>query len=243
LNFEDELPILSELLGQVRVVLGQEFVGLYLHGSLALGVFDMASSDIDFAVVTKNLLEPETIAKLEALHKNLLESFPEIAAMLEGAYIPLSIFRRHDIHAPAIPHIHGDAFYLAQLEPHWVLNRAILRDFDVKLAGRTPETLIDPISLEDRQHAVRDFLLDWWQPMLTDSTRLEDAEYRIYAVQTMARALCTLETGALLSKPGAIRWALEHLPVEWHETIRSRQPTLAQTMELVNYTIRLGDST
>jgi predicted nucleotidyltransferase len=243
LIFEDDLPILSELLEQVQGVLGQEFVGLYLHGSLALGDFDMASSDIDFAVVTQNHLEPETIAKLEALHKNLLESFPEMATMLEGAYIPSSIFRRHDIHAPAIPHIHGDAFYLAQLEPHWVLNRAILRDYGVTLAGPNPKSLIDPIQLEDRQHAVRDFLLDWWQPMLADSTRLEDGEYRVYAVQTMARALCTLETGALLSKPGAIRWALDHLPDEWHGTIRSRQPTLAQTMELVNYTIRLGDST
>jgi predicted nucleotidyltransferase len=243
LIFEDDLPILSELLEQVQGVLGQEFVGLYLHGSLALGDFDMASSDIDFAVVTQNHLEPETIAKLEALHKNLLESFPEMATMLEGAYIPSSIFRRHDIHAPAIPHIHGDAFYLAQLEPHWVLNRAILRDYGVTLAGPNPKSLIDPIQLEDRQHAVRDFLLDWWQPMLADSTRLEDGEYRVYAVQTMARALCTLDTGELLSKPGAIRWALDHLPDEWHGTIRSRQPTLAQTMELVNYTIRLGDST
>jgi Domain of unknown function (DUF4111)/Nucleotidyltransferase domain len=243
LNFEDELPILSEWLEQVQVVLGQEFVGLYLHGSRALGDFDMASSDIDFAVVTRNHLEAETISKLEVMHKSLLASFSKTAAMLEGTYIPSSMIRRHDIHAPAIPHVHGDAFYLAQLEPHWVLNRAILREHGVTLAGPNPNSLIDPIQLEDRQNAVRDFLREWWEPMLTDSTRLEDSEYRIYAVQTMARAVCTLETGALLSKPGAIRWALDHLPDEWHGTIRSRQPTLAQTMELVNDTIRLGDST
>jgi predicted nucleotidyltransferase len=239
-NFEDDLPILCELLEQVLIVLEQEFVGVYLHGSLALGDFDMASSDIDFAVVTKNLLAAETISKLEMMHKNLLKSFPKTAKLLEGAYIPSSMIRRHDIHVPAIPHVHGDSFYLAQLEPHWVLNRAILREHGVTLAGPNPDSLIDPIALEDRQDAVRDFLLDWWQPMLIDSTRLEDAEYRVYAVQTMARALCTLETGELLSKPGAIRWALENLPVKWHKTICSAEPTLAQTIELLNYTVRSG---
>jgi Domain of unknown function (DUF4111) len=239
-NLEDELPILSELLEQVQVVLEQEFVGLYLHGSLALGDFDLATSDIDFAVVSKNLLAAETISKLEMMHKNPLKSFPKTAKLLEGAYIPSSIFRRHDIHAPAIPQVHGDSFYLAQLEPHWILNRAILRDFGVKLAGPNPDSLIDPIALEDRQDAVRDFLLEWWQPILIDSIRLEDAEYRVYAVQTMARALCTLETGELRSKPTAIRWALEYLPVEWHETIRLSVPTLLQTTELLRYTIRVA---
>jgi hypothetical protein len=58
----------------------------------------------------------------------------------------------------------------------------------------------------------------------------------------MARALGTLETGELRSKPGAIRWALEYLPGEWHETICSAEPTLAQTIELLNYTIRSGGS-
>jgi predicted nucleotidyltransferase len=239
-NLEDDLPILSKLLEQIQAVLGQEFVGFYLHGSLALGDFDMATSDIDFAVVTENLLEPKTIAKLEVMHKSLLASFSKTAAMLEGTYIPSSMIRRHDIHAPAIPHVHGDSFYLAQLEPQWVLNRAILRESGLTLVGPNPNSLIDPISLEDRQHAIHDFLREWWQPMLTNSTRLEDAEYRIYAVQTMARALCTLETGELCSKPGAVRWALEHLPGEWHETVRVAQPTLAQAITLLNYTIQLG---
>jgi predicted nucleotidyltransferase len=243
MNHRANIPILHDLLEQVQAVLGEQFMGLYLHGSLALGDFDLTTSDIDFAVVTQNHLKSETISKLEAMHKKLRENHPETAQILEGAYIPSDEFRSHDVLVPAVPHVHGDAFYLAQLEPHWVLNRAILRESGVTLAGPNPNSLIDLIPLEARQQAIRDFLHEWWQPMLTDSIRLENAEYRVYAVQTMARSLCTLETGELLSKPGAIRWALDHLPDEWHETIRSRQPTLAQTIELLNYTIRLGDST
>jgi Domain of unknown function (DUF4111)/Nucleotidyltransferase domain len=244
-NLEDELPILSELLEQVQGVLEEEFVGLYLHGSLALGDFNLTTSDIDFAVVTRNPLEAETISKLEVIHKRILEAHPETAQMLEGAYIPLSMIRHHEKLSPAVPHVHGDAFYLAQLELHWVLNRSILRESGVTLAGPNPNSLINPISLEDRQNAIRDFLREWWQPMLKDSTRLEDGEYRVYAVQTMARALCTLETGTLLSKPGAIRWALEHLPVDWHNTFRNVQigqvPTLEQTILFLKYSISVAN--
>jgi predicted nucleotidyltransferase len=245
MNHRADIPILHDLLEQVQAVLGEQFVGLYLHGSLALGDFDLTTSDIDFAVVTQNHLEAETISKLEVMHKNLLESSSKTAAMLEGAYIPSSMIRCHNIHALAIPHVHGDAFYLAQLEPHWVLNRAILRDYGVTLAGPNPSLLIAPIQLEDRQNAIRDFLREWWQPMLADSTRLENAEYRVYAMQTMARALCTLETGKLLSKPGAIRWALKHLPVEWHNTVRNVQidqiPTLSQTILFLKYSIAIAN--
>jgi predicted nucleotidyltransferase len=245
MNHRADIPILHDLLEQVQAVLGEQFVGLYLHGSLALGDFDLTTSDIDFAVVTQNHLEAETISKLEVMHKNLLESSSKTAAMLEGAYIPSDEFRRHDELAPAMPQVHGDAFYIAQLEPHWVLNRAILREHGVTLAGPNPSGLIDPISLDARQKAVRDFLCEWWQPMLTDSTRLENAEYRVYAVQTMARALCTLETGKLLSKPGAIHWALEHSPVEWHDTFRNVQigqvPTLNQTILFLNYSISVAN--
>jgi predicted nucleotidyltransferase len=244
-KIEADLPILSELLEKIQAVLEQEFVGFYLHGSLVLGDFDLTTSDIDFAVVTRNLLEVETISKLEVMHKNLLDVHPETASMLEGAYIPSSMIRHHDKLAPAVPHIHGDAFYLAQLEPHWVLNRAILQERGVTLAGPNPISLIDPIPLKARQRAIRDFLREWWQPMLTDSNRLEDAGYRVYAVQTMARALCTLETGELLSKPGSIRWTLENLSEVWRDTIYAAQnsnqsPSLQQTKAFLKHVIEFG---
>jgi Domain of unknown function (DUF4111)/Nucleotidyltransferase domain len=246
MNHRADIPILHDLLEQVQAVLGEQFVGLYLHGSLALGDFNLTTSDIDFAVVTQNHLEAETNSKLEAMHKKLRENHPETAQILEGAYVPSSIIRHHNKLAPTVPHVHGDAFYQAQLEPHWVLNRAILREHGVTLTGPDPISLIDPIPLEDRQHAIRDSLCEWWQPMLTDSIRLENAEYRVYAVQTMARALCTLETGELLSKPGAIRWALEQVPIEWHDMLQEVQigqaPTLEQTREFICFAARIADT-
>jgi predicted nucleotidyltransferase len=53
--------VLETYAQQLQEVLGNNFVGMYLQGSLAVGDFDL-SSDIDFIVVTKDDLRgyPET---------------------------------------------------------------------------------------------------------------------------------------------------------------------------------------
>src|SRR5215210_4472239 len=48
--------LIRELLAGVQAALGEQFVGLYLHGSLANGDFAPGRSDIDFLVVTESEL-------------------------------------------------------------------------------------------------------------------------------------------------------------------------------------------
>jgi len=50
--FSDVNAFLQQFLSHVRAILGSDFVGLYLYGSLALGDFDPASSDVDAVVAT-----------------------------------------------------------------------------------------------------------------------------------------------------------------------------------------------
>ena len=56
----------------VLVGLGDQFVGLYLHGSLAAGDFNPARSDIDFVVVTAKVLPAATVAALGELHRRMV---------------------------------------------------------------------------------------------------------------------------------------------------------------------------
>jgi predicted nucleotidyltransferase len=87
---------LSEFLSAVRAILGEHFVGLYLHGSLACGDFNPARSDIDFVVVIKGELTGEKLSELEAMHARLAANGPKWAAKLESAYIPQNALRRYD---------------------------------------------------------------------------------------------------------------------------------------------------
>src|SRR4029079_8787631 len=51
---------LSALAREIEAILGPELVGIYLYGSLASGDFSPETSDIDFLVVTRNLLLDST---------------------------------------------------------------------------------------------------------------------------------------------------------------------------------------
>ncbi|MBL8153954.1 MAG: DUF4111 domain-containing protein, partial [Anaerolineae bacterium] len=57
-----------------------------------------------------------------------------------------------------------------------------------------------------------------------------DPPYRSYAVLTMCRALCSLETGEQVSKRAAVTWAETHLP-EWFPIIRQAFITRQNTAD------------
>ena len=49
-------PLLDELVSGITDALGDNLVGVYLRGSLALGGFDPATSDVDVLVVTEHVV-------------------------------------------------------------------------------------------------------------------------------------------------------------------------------------------
>ena len=42
---------------------------------------------------------------------------------------------------------------------------------------------------------------------------------KVYFVETMCRAICTLKTGKLASKAESVSWAIDHLPNEWRQFV------------------------
>jgi Nucleotidyltransferase domain len=54
-----------------RAVLGDNFVGLYLLGSLAIGDFDL-TSDVDFMIVTNSELSRDQVELVQPAHTKLI---------------------------------------------------------------------------------------------------------------------------------------------------------------------------
>lgn len=74
----------------VQAVLGTNFVGLYLHGSLAMGCFNPERSDIDLIVVTVEGMSVEikrSIAQL-LLHASMAPNAIEISFLVEAQLHP-----------------------------------------------------------------------------------------------------------------------------------------------------------
>ncbi len=84
---------------------------MFLYGSLSSGDFDLKASDIDFLVVTTDLLSPETIAELEAMHNRIWSTGLKWASKLEGSYIPKDHLRRYEKTNIAYPTVNEGRFY------------------------------------------------------------------------------------------------------------------------------------
>ena len=69
-------PLLAALTARYAAVLGDNLVGLYLHGSLAFGCFTWAKSDIDFIAVVRTPLAQDTRLALLAVLEELRQQAP-----------------------------------------------------------------------------------------------------------------------------------------------------------------------
>jgi predicted nucleotidyltransferase len=219
--YRDVNEVLNLLLINTTKILKDEFVGMYLYGSLSTGDFDPKTSDIDFLVVTSDPLSEEEISRLEVMHRETLATNLKRAGKLEGAYVPAKLIRRHNLNGPACPTVNEGQFYLAPLGSDWIIQRHVVREYGVVIEGPDPKTLIDFVRPEEIRGAVLAVLQEWWFPMLDDPSwlRAHDNGYHAFAVITMCRVLHGLETGTIASKPKAVQWARSRLNAPWTQLI------------------------
>lgn len=233
---------LAHVLANMQATLGDQFVGLYLGGSLALGDFKPQQSDIDFIAVTMDDLPPELIVALRAMHARLAATGDKWAAKLDGSYVPRHILRNWNSNQAPCPFIEGDCFLITR-QGSAVLQRHIIREYGVVVAGPHPQTLVDPV--DDLPRAVRDMLEEWWRPLLDDPAWVQETQAQPFAILSMCRALYTLEYGELTSKPIAARWAQQTLGKSFDRLIawalawspNQQSDHLAPTADLIRYTL------
>ncbi|EFH82516.1 aminoglycoside adenylyltransferase domain-containing protein [Ktedonobacter racemifer] len=213
--------LLDALLLSIQQMLGQNLVGLYLRGSLAMGDFDPLASDVDFFAVTEHLLTEAEFTDLTTMHDTLARLPNPYAVHLEGAYIPRVSVRRFTL-GERLPTLYRqERLRWFEHDYNWVLERRVVREHGLTLYGPAPTTLIDPVSTNELREAVRSRMPEWlrWANQADDPDWQLHLGQKAYVIQTMCRALCTLATGTLPSKPQAVAWALATLPEPWRSTV------------------------
>lgn len=219
--YPDVDKVLNLLLMEVQDVLGEQFVGMYLYGSLSSGDFNPFSSDIDFLIVTSDILDENTIEDLESMHQRIWATDLKWTLKLEGSYLPKGHLPRYEKTDTVYPTVNEGKYYLGKHDSDWIIQRYIIREQGLTLAGPDPKSLIDPVSPEDIRGAVMGFLEGWWFLMLDELPWLEKrgSEYHAYAILSMCRSLHALEHGTIVSKPEAARWAQQEFEGRWQPAI------------------------
>ncbi|MDQ3670323.1 MAG: DUF4111 domain-containing protein [Actinomycetota bacterium] len=209
-----EAQLLEEIVASHRSRLGQNLVGIYLHGSRATGDHG-PRSDVDFLVVVEQPLSLDTKRELVGDLRKLSERAPSHG-------IEMSVITRETLlrfRHPAPFEFHFSPAWLERYERGQVELRERRTDPDlashvahVRERGRVlyGEALDAVFPLIDRRHHVEATLND-------ASWILENpAENPLYTILNLTRALAVINEGMTPSKLEAADWALGALPPELH---------------------------
>ncbi len=210
--------ILEEFLVEVQIILGNNFIGSYIGGSLANNAFNPETSDIDLYVILKDELTDKEFASLEKLHKKIYSSGTKGATKLETSYIPqkhLVNFKPTDTR----PYFNDGKFQLATYGNNWLIELHLLREKGIPLSGPSVKALVPEVSNEALNNAIHKNLNEYWVLMLNDEDKLKRPDYQVFATLTMCRTLYTLVHGTITSKQKAAEWAKNKLSSEFSDLI------------------------
>jgi hypothetical protein len=243
--------MLQELLESVTSILGSQFVGMYLDGSLTSGDFDQ-DSDIDFVVVTRDDISGDLFSALQAMHDRIATMDSPYAVQLEGSYISQPGLRSYDPEHALYPNIErgtGERLKLVQHADWWSIHRYILRERGITIIGPAPQTLIDPVSPDDLRRVMLSILGGWATQILDNPIKINSSGYQSYVVLSLCRILYTLQFGEVVSKPFAARWAKETLGDSWvslidrawegrhHPEESAESKDINETLDFIRYTL------
>lgn len=200
----------------VRTMLGDELIGVYLHGSLAMGCFNPAQSDLDLLVITRT---PMSLATKRTIADHLVRASRQ-PAPIEVSFLALATLTlwRHppsfDFH---YSEMWRDAYIRDLAGEGWrAWDAGEKRDPDlsahIMVARRRGIALYGPPAASvfpDVPEA------DYIAAIMSDVTEALDRIYAdpVYAILNACRTLAFLQTRQVLSKDEGGRWALDHLPL------------------------------
>ena len=125
-----------------KAALGDDIVSVYVNGSLTMGDFEPASSDIDFLVVTSRPLGEGDLSRVTRVHEEIAGK--PFGDRLEGSYAAMASLRPWGIEGdllftePGMQPTFGPGDYSA--DNMWALRHAA-----VPLVGPMPEAVMPDV--------------------------------------------------------------------------------------------------
>ncbi|MGN7470776.1 aminoglycoside adenylyltransferase domain-containing protein [Brevibacillus sp. SAFN-007a] len=203
---------LQKIVATFRMAMKDNLVGIYLHGSLAMGCFNPNNSDIDLLIVAKNKLsidEQKAITKHVLLLHNDLPSGRgiELSIVLESFvknFVYPTPFEYHysDYHREKYQ---SDESYVCGgfEDPDLAAHFTVTFQRGITLHGRPIQILFQPI---DKKYYMQSILND-----IREASK-EIIDSPVYYALNLCRVLLFLQEGVVSSKKEGGEWGLKVLP-------------------------------
>lgn len=195
---------------------GDNLVGIYLHGSAAMGCFNPASSDIDLIVVIKDALDFDK-------RRAYIDDMVRLNARAPKKGLEVSVVRREVCDPLVYPtpfEFHFSPMYLdacvnapdeyarsvGHSDPDLAAHFTVIRERGRVLLGEGIPAVFGKVDGKYYMDSI------WTDVSGSESDILSEP---VYIVLNLARVLAYTREGLVLSKAEGGKWALDNLPREF----------------------------
>lgn len=213
--------ITENLVKRSQDILGDNLVGIYLHGSAVMGCFHPQQSDIDLLVVIRSELSVEEKLRY-------MDMVVELNAFAPQKGIELSIVRR----SVCRPFVYPTPFELHFSVAHLEWYKRNPQEYVLKMHGTDKDLAAHIMIIYHRGrclygediHAVFDEVGGeaYFDSIWTDieHAKEEIVENPIYIILNLCRVLAYKQESLILSKQEGGKWGLENVPKRYCNLIK-----------------------
>lgn len=235
--------ILDGIVSKSKEIIEEKLVGIYLHGSMAMGCFNSDKSDIDvIMVIEDDISDTQKIMLMRQIVYLNQQSPPkglEISIVKReycNPFIYPTPFELHfsPMHLPWFKENPQD--YVEKMKGEDIdlaAHFTIIRNYGVVLWGEKIENIFAPVP---KQNYLESICAD------IENATEDILEQPIYITLNLCRVLAFVREGLYLSKEQGGNWGIEHLPLEYHsivaealECYTSNKEMLIEKMNAVSF--------
>lgn len=230
--------MINEFLQKIREayekILGENLVGIYIHGSVAFGCYRDDVSDVDFLVVVR---DTPTLSEKIALIETILRL--KAICPKKGAEMSVVLSRACDPFIYPTPYVlHYSNAHLDRIQrditeycmnmngtdkdlaAHFTVTKAV----GFVLCGKPIAEVFGAVSAEDYLDSIR---------FDVENAVLDILENPVYVILNLCRVLAFMRDGVVISKKDGGLWGLSRLSMQYHEAIRAAFASYAEGVPYV----------
>jgi len=212
--------LLERFVQQNIAILGDNLVGIYLHGSAAMGCFNAGKSDIDLIVVVKSELSKEIKREYMDMVMKLNKEAPakgiEISIVKEAVCNPFVYPTPFELHF-SIAHLEwykaNPDEYVEKMkgtDKDLAAHFTVIRHRGKTIYGKEIKNVFSTISKEDYFDSI-------WNDI--KGSRTEIIDNPTYFILNLCRVLAYVEDNLVLSKEEGGHWGIANVPEKYMDLI------------------------
>ncbi|TQR21638.1 nucleotidyltransferase domain-containing protein [Psychrobacillus vulpis] len=186
--------------------------GVYIYGSIALGAFNEAKSDIDFIVSLKRSANAKELEFITNVHSQMNNT--EYGKRMDGVYVRASLVGKTNEELSTYLFCAEGTVSLG----HWDLNHItwwILKEDGITLQGTPIAELAIPTEWIDVLNTLKYNMNQYWFNKTKNADEFLADEMVEFTTTTICRIICSLEQRDIISKDKAVNECLKTLPERW----------------------------